>query len=437
MPAAGSELRRTPVVEAVEKALPAVVNIGTERIVRVDYRDPRRRLRGNLFDELLYDFLGPPAPPGYAVTPSLGSGIIIHPDGYILTNFHVVERASVIQITLADESRYVARIVAADEISDLALLKIEPIIPLQAIELADNDDLYLGETVIVLGNPFGLAHTVTVGVLSAKDREARHKGEVLYRDILQTDAAVNPGTSGGPLLNVEGKLIGVNVAIYKEAQNIGFAVPVKRARALLGRWFEPRLINKLWLGLATREEDGSVLIDSVVAGGPAAGEGLKAGEPIRTVNGEPVSSLYAFNKALLYVREGEVVELGVEREGRVEIVPVDMVAMPKPSGDQLALEHLGLRFGLPGSTLVAGRFTFDKGLPIVEVFADGPAAAVGLRPGLLITRIDDYEIHSPDDVGVALERVAKGDMVSMTVVSVTEADSFIVAQSTTVSCRAD
>ena len=222
--------RRTPVVEVVSEVLPSVVNIGTEKIVKVRYTDPSRRVRGDLFDEFFSEFFGPPVKEGYRRSNSLGSGVIIDPRGYILTNYHVIERASVIRVTLSDESKYEAVFVAGDEISDLALIKIEPLKPLKAVTFGKDDDLLLGETVIVLGNPFGLAQTVTVGVLSAKNREARYEGEILYRDILQTDAAVNPGSSGGPLVNIDGQVIGISVAIYREAQNIGFALPVSRVR---------------------------------------------------------------------------------------------------------------------------------------------------------------------------------------------------------------
>ena len=194
---ASVEDRRTPVVRAVEKTLNTVVNIGTEKVVRVLYDDPLLRSRGDLFDQLQQNS-GENPPGGYQVRHSLGSGVIIHPSGYILTNYHVIDRATVIHVSLSSDEQYTARLVAGDAVNDLALLKVDPKQPLHAVEFAKDDDLMLGETVITLGNPFGLAHTVTSGVLSARNREARYGDNVLFRDILQTDAAINPGSSGGP-----------------------------------------------------------------------------------------------------------------------------------------------------------------------------------------------------------------------------------------------
>jgi S1-C subfamily serine protease len=429
----GSPSRRTPVVQAVEKALPSVVNIGADRIVRGNYLDPRRRLRGDLFDQMLFEFLGPPK---LTVKPSLGSGVIIDPQGYILSNLHVVERAAVIRVTLTDETTYVGHVLASDALSDLALLKIDVPYPLQAVELADDDDLFLGETIIAMGNPFGLAHSVTVGVLSSKDREARYKGEVLYRDILQTDAAVNPGSSGGPLLNIDAELIGINVAIYPDAQNIGFAVPIKRARGLLAVWLAPEALKGIWLGLTAGMQDDELVVASVDAGGPAAAEGVKVGEPIASVNGRAVGSVYAFHKAMLPVAVGEVVELGLLRNGKAEVVPVDVLPVPKPDGQALALEKLGLDFAGTSGDGALGRPVFERGLPIAEVLEGGPAGLVGLRPGQLVTSINGQVIRSLDDVGRALAHLPAGAMVSMQVVTLTESGNFMVAQSTDVQLRA-
>ena len=266
--------RRTPVVEVVAEVLPSVVNIGTEKMVKVRYTDPSRRVRGDLFDQFFSDFFGPPRKEGYRRSNSLGSGVIIDPRGYILTNYHVIERASIIRVTLSDESKYEAVFLAGDEINDLALIKIDPAKPLKAVMFGKDDDLMLGETVIVLGNPFGLAQTVTVGVLSAKNREARYEGEILYSDILQTDAAVNPGSSGGPLVNIDGEVIGINVAIYREAQNIGFAVPIKRVKALLAHWMTPRIISKTWPGFDAEDTNGVL---TVVRRGHQRGRRERAG----------------------------------------------------------------------------------------------------------------------------------------------------------------
>ncbi len=428
--------RRTAVVEAVERVLPGVVNIGTEQLVTVRHTDPFRRFRGDLFDQFYQEFFG--APMTTQVRHSLGSGAIIDPTGYILTNFHVVERASRIRVTLADESTYDAVFLAGDEVNDLALLKIEPARPLTPVEFAREDDLMLGETVIALGNPFGLAQTVTVGVLSAKNREARYQGEVLYRDILQTDAAVNPGSSGGPLLNADGEMIGVNVAIYREAQNIGFAVPVRRVRDLLARWLAPRLQGKRWLGFEAAMQGGvlRVLHPETTPEMPADTR-LQAGDGIRSVGGAPVRDLYDFHKALLPCGVGQTVEVGIERGGETATVDVVVAALPKPAGEKLAHRLLGLDLVEKPMGPERGRSPFGKGVAISEIVQGGAGEKAGLRPGLFVVRINEVQVNSLEDAGLALESVQPSEIVLLTVVYLEESGTYLIAQSSQVRMNAE
>lgn len=424
--------RRTPVVEVVSEVLPSVVNIGTEKIIKVRYTDPSRRVRGDLFDQFFSEFFGPPPQEGYRKSNSLGSGVIIDPRGYILTNYHVIERASVIRVTLSDESKYEAVFVAGDEISDLALIKIDPLKPLKAVMFGEDDDLMLGETVIVLGNPFGLAQTVTVGVLSAKNREARYEGEILYRDILQTDAAVNPGSSGGPLVNIDGEVIGISVAIYREAQNIGFAVPIKRVKDLLAHWMTPRIISKAWPGFEAEDTNGILTVVSVDTN--AVGANVRTGDIIKTVGGKPVSDLYDLSRVLLDYNVGGAIPLGIERTGAATAVTAVMEALPKPSGETLARKMLGLEFTSREET-VSTRFGISKGLPIAAVVDGGGASKAGLRAGLLVTKINDYEVTSLDDVGLALNNVKSGETVTLGVLALEETGSFVMAQSSSVQVK--
>lgn len=412
-------------VEAVEKVIPGVVNIGTERMVKVMYDDPFFRMRGHLFDQFFRDFMGTPAPPGYRVGHSLGSGVIVHEDGYLLTNYHVIERASLIMVTLNDGSGYQARVIAADEINDLALIKIDPERKLSPVSFADDDDVLLGETVIVVGNPFGLSHSVTVGVLSAMNRPATYRGKVLFRDILQTDAAVNPGSSGGPLVNIEGDVIGVNVAFDQEAQNIGFALPVKRVRLLLAEWLAPTALKKLWMGMQVDEQAGRLSIAAVDPDGPADKGGLQPGDILVAVEGVPVASFYDLNMELVSKELGDVVEFDVVRAGSAGTFRFMLEALPKPSGTESAAEKLGVVFDLD-----AGSETqFRRGLQIKEVASGSPADLAGVRAGYWITRIGDVHIHEIDDIGVALAGYLSGDVVPLMVVNVMERDSLVVAQS--------
>ncbi len=427
LPAGASLNRRTPVVEAVEKVTPAVVNIGTERMVRTMYSDRTRQFRGDVLDEWLRDMFGTPPTPGYRLSHSLGSGVIVDPAGYILTNYHVIERASRIRVLLADQQVLEAVFLAGDEVNDLALIKVDPETPLTAVAFAKDDDLILGEPVIAMGNPFGLAHTVTVGVLSAKNREFRWGGEVLYRDILQTDAAINFGSSGGPLLNVDGELIGINVAVSAQGQNIGFAVPIKRCRALLARWLSPRLLHKTWLGFTPSMSEEGLLVDGVDPEGPAAAAGVKNGDVVKALNAEPLADLFDFNKHLVGVQLGDEVDVTIARADGEQTVKLPMVALPKPSGDALAKNLLGVTFAnLEGRTDVHP--IYRSGLPLAEVTEKSMAAERGLRPGLIVTKINGFEIKSIDDVGLALEQVQKGDIVNLDVVRLSEKDAFLLAQ---------
>lgn len=435
-PAAIEINRRTPVVEAVQQALPSVVNIGTEREVKVVYSDPFFRSRDDAFDRLIQEFTGfTPRRQRVERSQSLGSGIIVHESGFILTNYHVVERAAKVRVMIADNEIYEATILAGDSVNDLALIKVEPNRPLPAIRFAPDDDLLLGETVVALGNPFGLTHTVTVGVLSATNREARYEGQVLYRDILQTDAAVNPGNSGGPLVNLNGDLIGINVAVYQQAQNISFAVPVKRARALLARWWSSRLLHKTWLGFEPNMSPDGLRVGQMDPEGPAAQAGLLTNEPILALAGNPVPDLYTFNRNLLSFQAGERVPLTVGNLDRIRTVELSMTALPKPSGSALSRQWLGLVFSEETPT-AASRAGFKKGLGIQGVLEGGPAQRAGLRPGLLVTSVNEMEVLSLDDVGAALEHVQPGEPVVLKLVNLIEQDAFIIAQTTFIELRA-
>ena len=421
--------RRTPVVAAVEQALPGVVNIGTERLVQVQYADPQQRFRGDLFDQFFRDFFAQHMSPQYQLSHSLGSGVIIDPLGYILTNFHVIERASRIQVKLADGTSSDAAFLAGDPINDLALIKIEPRAPLQAIVFARDDDTMLGETVIALGNPFGLEQTVTVGVLSAKNREARYGGEVLYKDILQTDAAVNPGSSGGPLLNLNAELIGINVAIYQAAQNIGFALPVKRARELLGHWLSPRLLKKQWLGFDVEPRAGGLQVAPALSPrgtAPAEGDALVA------VNGQPVATLFDYHRALLPLTTGQVARLTLWHGADTRELAARMLPLPRPDGPKLALELLGLTLKPLGEVQGPPALQGRPGLVITAVAANRAAVKAGVQPGLLLVRINNVDVTSLADVGVALENVRRGAPVNLVVVQLSEQGGLLIAQSAAV-----
>src|SRR5438876_5828343 len=234
--AAPGNPRRTAVVEVVERVRGAVVKIHSERTVR-----------GPAVEELFAH-----APPQNRVN-GMGTGIIIDPRGYIITNQHVVEDVSVIRVHLSDGSTHTARVLTRDHESDLALVKIDIGRPLPTIPLGTSSDVMVGETVIAIGNAYGYEHSVTVGIVSATKRDVTLNKEISYKSLIQTDASINPGNSGGPLLNINGELIGVNVAIRAGAQGIGFAIPVDNAIRVAAEMLSVRKRNGTWHGLVCRD----------------------------------------------------------------------------------------------------------------------------------------------------------------------------------------
>ena len=416
---ASSSVRRDATVLAIEKAYRTVVNISTERIVRRGYRDP--------FEDLLYEFYGYRRPQRTYTSYSLGSGVIVERSGYIVTNQHVVERASKISVTLADGSKHEARYVNGTAKHDLAVLKIEPKQPLPAIELAADGDLMLGETVIALGDPYGLENTISRGVLSAKNRKAIWEGEVVFEDMLQTDAAINPGNSGGALINLDGQLIGINTAMMAEAQGIGFAIPVQRVRQILSELLSPEKSNGVWFGAQVAAQGGRLIVAAVQKGSPAEHAGLQAGDAIEQVNGEPVRDVVDFESRLLRKSAGEEVSLTFQRGGKSRSATVTLAAVPKISGFDLAWRKLGLRLQPVTADLAqALGVTASQGMIVTEVERSGPAWEAGVRRGLVVSRIGGLDLRGESDVAAALGEVATGDAVTMTVFTSVRRGAFLV-----------
>ncbi len=309
--------RRSRVVEAVERASPAVVNISAEQTViqrPMPFADP-------LFDDFFRDFFD--TRPRRSTRSSLGSGVIVRADGTILTNEHVILRGSRIHVTLADGHEFDAKLLGRNADADLAVLRIETGHPLPFIALGRADDLMIGETVIAIGNPFGLSHTVTTGVVSALKRSLRTGGRT-FTDFIQTDASINPGNSGGPLLNILGQLVGINTAIYGSAQGIGFAIPVDRARQALddltsGRQTgEPDPGKVAWsvLGIEVRATPEGLAVARVRKGGVAERIGIEQGDVVLGVDGEAVGSPSALANRLDAARQEGGAVLSVARDGR-------------------------------------------------------------------------------------------------------------------------
>jgi len=389
--AAQMDPRRDAAVAAVAKALPAVVNIATERLVEI--RDP--------LEEFFDRFWGPyyrRRPP--AAEYSLGSGVVVDEQGYILTNDHVVRRASKISVRLAqdpDGKSYEADLIARSAEADIALIKLrsKPEESFHTIPFAKDDDLLLGEAVLALGNPFGLGGTVTRGILSSKSRRPPVEGAPMgIEDWLQTDAAINPGNSGGPLINLKGELIGVNVAVFENAQGIGFAIPIKRVADALSEIFTPETLG-WWFGGRIRQNGAELTVTAVEPGSPAAKAGLQQGDRIVAVNGAPAGELIRFVRLLVGAGASRAAKIGVLRKGR----SLQLQARLLPASHVFNAETFRKRTGIlleepRGRGLRRAGTDVPEGLLIAEVDPGSPAAEAGLRPGFVLLAVEGEPARS-------------------------------------------
>ncbi len=404
-----ADVRRDATVEAVERVMPSVVNISTTTIVRV--QDP--------FDDVFRQFFNYGRGPSTRTQAqySLGSGVVVDEDGYILTNDHVVRRADKIEVTLGSKS-YTARIVAQSSATDLALLRI--IDPpddkkFQAVKFARDDDLYLGETVIALGNPFGLGASVSRGILSSKNRRPPVKDSPLdVEDWLQSDAAINPGNSGGPLIDLRGELIGLNVAIYREeaAQGIGFAIPVKRVCEALSEMFTPEDLKGMMFGARIRSNGGLPVVSGVEPGSPASRAGVRAGDLISAVDDRAPRSFIEATELILGHGRGEL-RLRLRRSGATVEARVRMVPMAGVLAEKLGLVLKPCEL----TPEVAGRLGLARAaaLEVSEVEGDSPADKALLQPGHIILAIDGKPADGLRAAARALSGKQRGEKVALRV----------------------
>jgi S1-C subfamily serine protease len=397
--AAEPDIRRDATVVAVEQVMPSVVNIATETIIRV--RDP--------FEDIFRQFWDPyhrRQPPNSQY--SLGSGVVIDEAGYVLTNDHVVRRADKIAVKFASGTNaYDATIVASDPKSDVALLKLKarPGEKFHAIKLAREDDLLLGETVLAMGNPFGLGGSVTHGILSSKSRTAPKEGESLdIPNWLQIDAPINFGNSGGPLVNLRGELIGINVAILggmdgQPAQGIGFAIPIRRVAEALSEIFPTESVKSFWFGARVKVGTSPLVVTTVQPNSPAGKAGLLSGDAILQVNGKTPRSFIDFSD-LLAANPGSEAKLSIQRGSAHKEISVRLVPEKSIFNAQLIRDRLGLNLEeLTRQT--ASRFGVgtSDGFIVTGVQEGSPAAAAGLQSGILVTALDGQ--LPPDLTGAA------------------------------------
>jgi S1-C subfamily serine protease len=409
------DARRDAAVEAVARVMPSVVNIGTETIVAV--RDP--------FEELLQEFWGPyyrGRPPETRLY-SLGSGVIIDESGYVLTNDHVVRRASRVWVKLAEEAggdECQATLIAGSSRGDVALLKInlKPGQKLKAVRFAADDDLLLGETVLALGNPFGLGGSVSRGILSSKSRRPPVENAPMdIADWLQTDAAVNPGNSGGPLINLRGELIGINVAVYREAQGIGFAIPIKRVSEALADIFSPEL-KQWWFGARVKPAGHRLSVAAVEHGSPAERAGIKAGDLVVTINGKAPRGFIEFIQELMAGEDKRDTALVVQRGDTRQNLTVRLARVAAVFNASLVKQKLGLSLQEISVELAQrlGLATTD-GLLVAGVERNSPAEEVGMERGHVILAIAGQPVAEVAAAAKTLYGKKKGDRVSLQVLA--------------------
>jgi len=404
IPATVSAARRTPIVTVAHDVGPAVVNIQTESTIRrreVDPFDPF-----GIFGGRDRSF----------TSQSLGSGFVWSSEGIIVTNNHVVEGASSITVNFSDGTQLPARLIGVDPDSDVAVLRVDAK-NLLAAPVGTSADLLIGETVIAVGNPFGLSGTVTTGVVSALGRSVPSKeAGRTFTDFIQTDASINPGNSGGPLLNIEGRVIGINTMIFANAQGIGFAIPVDRARKVVLDILRYGQVHSAWIGAVTatitpeearrtglRASRGA-LVARVISGSPAQAAGLRTGDIITAVAGKPVDSREAFSTLTATVAAGQPLPLTVTRDGKAESISVHPSEAPGDLGLRILWEIAGLRVADRGRAVV-----------IDEIARGSRSENIGLASGDVIVGVNGVEVASVKDLNQALTQSAERSSVVLQV----------------------
>ncbi len=404
--------RRTPVVEVFDQCKGAVVNISTTSIVEVQ----------DDLGDLGWMFRGDPILGGQrrkVEARSVGSGFVIHRGGYIVTNAHVVARTETRKVVFDDQREFDAQIVGLDADADLAVLKISPDRPLPELKLGRSDDLMVGETVIAIGNPLGLKHTVTAGVVSALDRTLDVDERPKFTGLVQSDASINPGNSGGPLLNVLGELVGVNFAIRNDGQNIGFAIPVDRLADALPDLLDVERRYRIQSGL--RLAPG--LLPAVLEAPPelpAGAAGLKLGDVVRAVNGQPIGKGIDFHIELISRQPGEEIKVAFDRDGKRFETAFKLIAKPKPDGAALALEKLGAAVQeLDEETARKLGRRFASGMLLSQVEAGGPLGKAGAQEGDVLVSLGGAELPTLEDLGLLLEKSKAGQPVRVALLRAT------------------
>ncbi len=411
-----------------KKTMPVVVNISTSshRVGRAGSNDPIEEFFNRFFGE---------APPKENSQRSLGSGILISKDGEILTNYHVVRNADTIKVRLADQTEYEARLVGKDDRTDLALIKIRRSGGnLPFARLGTSSQIDVGDWVMAIGNPFGLEHTVTAGIVSAKGRVI---GAGPYDNFIQTDASINPGNSGGPLINAEGEVIGVNSAIFSQSGGnvgIGFAIPIDLAKKVADQLRKNGRVVRGWLGVRAQDVTATLasslglarnpaetaLVTEVAEKSPAAEAGVKLGDIIVEFNGKPVPKSHEFPGVIADTPPGQKVTLKIFREKKEQLVSIRIGELTDESDANQQAEAKDAELGLRVQRITpeAARrlgLTSPKGVLVVEVQPGSPADQVGIEPADVIREVNQRPVSNVKEFERATRLGRRGDRILLLV----------------------
>ena len=421
-------------VELSKRVKPGVVNISTKKVVKSGgkvfrqfsppsrERDPFRDFFGEDFFNRFFGDM----PQRDFVQRSLGSGFIIDKEGYIITNNHVIEGASEIHVRLSTEKEFDAEVIGRDSKTDLALIKIKSWSDLPVVELGDSDKVEIGEWVMAIGNPFGLSHTVTVGIVSAKGRVI---GSGPYDDFIQTDASINPGNSGGPLFNINGEVVGINTAIVASGQGIGFAIPINEAKQIIPQLKKEGKVIRGGIGVYVQkltpelaksfglEKSKGALVADVIPGGAAEAGGILRGDVIVKFDGKEIDEMNELPRLVASTPVGKEVEVEVLREGKPLKLKLKVGELkdeaPPPTVEKAEIE-LGMNVQEITPEIARQLQLKDPGGVIVtQVEPGSPAEEAGVQRGDVIREINGQALRKLSDYQNAVGKVKKDEVVRL------------------------
>ncbi len=409
--------------ELAERLSPTVVNVKVVKVETAAFSGPQMPDGpfGDFFERF---FEGMPQGPKSRKSMGAGSGVIIGDDGTVLTNNHVIEGASQVTVTFADGKTYDAQVLGSDPKTDLAVLKIETDKPLPAAVLGNSEQLRVGDWVVAIGNPFGLSHTVTSGIVSAKGRVI---GAGPYDDFIQTDASINPGNSGGPLFNTKGEVVGINTAIIAQGQGIGFAIPVNTAKPLIPQLVANGSVTRGYLGVSIQtisdkladalnlEDRKGALVTDVAPDGPADGAGIKRGDIVKSFDGKTVADSRSLPAMVSETPVGKEVPVRVLRDGKEQALSVKVGKLPsEQAGLENTIQPTEGKWGLQLHELsprMAQQFGLqtDQGVLVVGVGPDSPAQEAGIRQGDVIVEVNRKAVASVADIKETIDESGDND----------------------------